>query len=152
MTFQLFAALLLGLAACVTDLRSRTIPNWIPATALAAGLGWNAAIGGWRGALLSVGGAVCGFLGFLVFYLLGGMGGGDVKLTSGFGALLGVPAVFQALLWIGLAGGLAAAGLVYWRYLRRLLPRAATAAVEADSIPYAPAIAFGVWITLWVRS
>jgi prepilin peptidase CpaA len=152
MTFQAYAALLIGLAACFTDLRNRTIPNWIPAAALAGGVGWHATGAGWRGVALALGGAVCGFLAFLVFYLLGGMGGGDVKLTAGFGALLGLPALWQALLWICLAGGLAAAGVVYWRQLRKLWSPGGGGAAQEDFIPYAPAIAAGVWITLWVRT
>lgn len=154
MTFQVYAALLIGLAACATDLRSRTVPNWIPAAAVAGGVGWHAAGAGWPGVALSLGGAACGFLAFLVFYLLGGMGGGDVKLTAGFGALLGLPAVWQALLWICLAGGLGAAAVVYWRRLKTLWApgKGRAAAKEDDFIPYAPAIAAGAWITLWVRT
>ncbi len=41
------------------------------------------------GALYALAGAAAGFAVFLIFYLLGGMGGGDVKLMAGFGALLG---------------------------------------------------------------
>ncbi len=154
MNFQVYAALLVGLAACITDLRDRTIPNWIPAAAVAGGVGWHAFDAGWRGVVLALGGAVCGFLAFLAIYLLGGMGGGDVKLTAGFGALLGLPALGQALLWICLAGGLAAAGTVYWRYLRKLWTpcKDGAAARKNDSIPYAPAIAAGAWIALWVRT
>ena len=33
---------------------------------------------------------------FLIFYLLGGMGGGDVKLMAGFGAVLGVRQLLEA--------------------------------------------------------
>ena len=85
----------LGLAACVTDLRTRQIPNWIPAAALVGGVAIHGWLGGWRGAVMSLLAAACGFLAFLIFYLLGGMGGGDVKLTAGFGAVLGWPAVLQ---------------------------------------------------------
>lgn len=152
MNLQFGAALLVGLAACVTDLRDRTIPNWIPALALMLGVAWHASAGGWRGVAVSLAGAVCGFLAFLVFYLLGGMGGGDVKLTGGFGALLGLPALWQALLWICLAGGVAAAGIVYWRRLSTLWRPVDAESREQDSIPYAPAIAAGAWITLWVRT
>lgn len=141
----------LGLAACVTDLRDRTIPNWIPAAALLSGLCWHAWSGGWRGAGLSLLGAASGFAVFLVFYLLGGMGGGDVKLTAGFGALLGPGGLVQAALWIALLGGVAAALVVYWRYWRRR-GRAVLPGRNEDFIPYAPAIAAGVWITFWVRS
>ena len=34
---------------------------------------------------------------FLIFYLLGGMGGGDVKLMAGFGALLGAKLLLRRL-------------------------------------------------------
>ncbi len=137
-------AAVLGLAATVTDLRSRQVPNWIPLTALIVGLAWNGWTGGWRGLALAAGGAVCGFVVFLVFYVLGGMGGGDVKLTAGFGALLGVPALFQAVLWIALLGGVWALLTLGWR---------AVAKTKGDeTIPYAPAITAGVWLTMWARS
>jgi len=141
----------LGLAACVTDLRTRQIPNWIPAAALVGGVAIHGWIGGWRGALMSLLAAACGFLAFLIFYLLGGMGGGDVKLTAGFGAVLGWPAVLQALLFIAIVGALAGTGTAIWQLIRTR-GRTGAPAVEQDSIPYAPAIAAGVWITLWVRS
>jgi prepilin peptidase CpaA len=151
MTLPALISGVLGIAACVTDIRSRTIPNWIPAAALLSGLAWHGWTAGWRGAGLSLLGAAAGFLVFLVFYLLGGMGGGDVKLTAGFGALLGPAALLQAALWIALLGGLASALLVYWRHWRRRGSRA-SAGRDEDFIPYAPAIAAGVWITFWVRS
>ena len=44
---------------------------------------------GWRGAGSALLGTLAGASVFLIFYLLGGMGGGDVKLMAGFGALLG---------------------------------------------------------------
>jgi len=143
-------AAIVGIAACITDLRNRTIPNWIPAAALVGGLAWHAFTAGWRGAANSALGALCGFLAFLLFYLLGGMGGGDVKLTAGFGALLGVPATFMAILSIAIIGGLVAAGASYWQYFQRRRGRL-RGKVE-DHIPYAPAIATGVWLTMWVRS
>ncbi len=152
MNFQALTAVVLGLAACFTDLRDRTVPNWIPAAALGGGLGWHAWTEGWWGVLMSFGGALCGFLAFLVFYLLGGMGGGDVKLTAGFGALLGLPGLFQALLWTALAGGLGALGAVIWRSVRKRKSQASQPSRDEEFIPYAPAIAAGVWIALWVQS
>ncbi len=141
----------LGVAACITDLRNRQIPNWIPAAGLIGGIAIHGWLGGWRGAGMSLLAAACGFLAFLLFYILGGMGGGDVKLTAGFGAVLGWPAVLQALLFIAIVGALAGTGAAIWQLVRRK-GRNQTQAVEQDSIPYAPAIAAGVWITLWVRS
>jgi prepilin peptidase CpaA len=72
---------------------------------------------------------------FLVFYLLGGMGGGDVKLMAGFGGLLGPSGILVATLFTGVVGGLlAAVGLVCNRKCR--------------AIPYAPAIVLGSWLAL----
>jgi prepilin peptidase CpaA len=94
---------------------------------------------------------IVGFAVFLVFYLLGGMGGGDVKLMAGFGALLGAGRLLEAALWTAGVGGILAVGAISWNALRRSLGRGATdmAAVEREaSIPYAPAIALGVWLSL----
>jgi prepilin peptidase CpaA len=97
-------------------------------------------------------GTVAGFAVFLVFYLLGGMGGGDVKLMAGFGALLGFHRLLEATLWTAGVGGLIALGVLGVRALRRVLggTTSSTAKLEQgqDSIPYAPAIALGVWLSL----
>ena len=90
MTMQMAVAISLGLAAAVEDIARRRISNWIPVVALTAGVVTLSIERGWRGALSSVGGALGGFLVFLIFYCLGGMGGGDVKLMAGLGAVVGV--------------------------------------------------------------
>ena len=151
MNAQVWIAILVGLAATINDLKSREIADWIPATALVAGLGWQLGQHGWIGALYALAGAAAGFGVFLVFYLLGGMGGGDVKLMTGFGALLGAGRLAEAALWTAGVGGLLAVSVLAWRAARRSMwPwRAATAGAPAgDSIPYAPAIAMGVWLSL----
>lgn len=134
-------AIFIGLVASIEDLRRRQIPNWIPLAAIAGGLLIAATDGGWWGAGSSALGMIAGFVVFLLFYILGGMGGGDVKLMAGFGAVLGWGHIWQASLLTALAGGMialgaAAVGLV----LRRK--------VKGDAIPYAPAIALGCWVAL----
>ncbi len=62
---------------------------------LASGLVLQTAQHGWRGAGSALLGTLAGAGVFLIFYLLGGMGGGDVKLMAGFGALLGVKRLFR---------------------------------------------------------
>jgi prepilin peptidase CpaA len=151
MNAQVWIAILVGLAASIDDLARRHIANWIPAAALAGGFGWQIGQGGWQGALAALGGTIAGFAVFLVFYVLGGMGGGDVKLMAGFGALLGAGRLLEAALWTAGVGGILAVGVIAWRALRRLLGGKAAdmAAVEREaSIPYAPAIALGVWLSL----
>jgi prepilin peptidase CpaA len=109
---------------------------------------------GLRGTGSALLGTLAGAAVFLVFYLLGGMGGGDVKLMAGFGSLLGVKLLLQAALWTAACGGLLALSVIAVRSARRALKRrnaaedAAEARTESDSIPYAPAIAAGVWLSL----
>jgi len=156
MTAQVWIAILVGLAAIVDDLARRQIANWIPAAALAGGLGWQIGQHGlWLGTGYALAGAGVGFLVFLIFYLMGGMGGGDVKLMAGFGALLGLPGVLWAALWTAAAGGVLAVCMLAAKSIGRrfggwfgLARKAATEAPGKETIPYAPAIALGVWLSL----
>jgi prepilin peptidase CpaA len=77
-----------GVAAC-TDLRTRTIPNWLTVPLPVVGM-----VG--HGVMLGPDGLGAAFLGCLVcfapayfLFVRGALGGGDVKLFSAFGALLG---------------------------------------------------------------
>jgi prepilin peptidase CpaA len=157
MNAQVWIAVLVGLAATINDLARREIANWIPVTALVSGTAWQMSQHGWWGSLYALGGAAAGFGVFLVFYLLGGMGGGDVKLMSGFGALLGAGRLLEAALWTAGVGGVIAVAVLGVRGLRRVLrPASPTArggrseeeSAAAGSIPYAPAITLGVWLAL----
>jgi len=141
---QVAIAILVGVAAVADDLARRQISNWIPLAALAGGLGWQIGLYGWRGLLYAAAGAAAGFAAFLIFYLLGGMGGGDIKLMAGFGALLGATRLAEAALWTAGVGGLLALGALALRFVRK---RTGAAAGD-NSIPYAPAIALGVWLAL----
>jgi prepilin peptidase CpaA len=156
-TAQAVLAGVIGIAACADDLCRRQISNWISGSALASGLVLQSVQHGWRGAGAALLGTLAGAAVFLIFYLLGGMGGGDVKLMAGFGALLGARRLFEAALWTAGCGGVMAlavvgAGLV--RDVRRGqsggsgTALAAPNPARADSIPYAPAIAAGVWLSL----
>jgi prepilin peptidase CpaA len=149
---QVWIAVLVGLAAMIDDLARRQIANWIPLSALAGGFGWQIGQSGVNGLLYAGIGTVAGFAVFLVFYLLGGMGGGDVKLMAGFGALLGFHRLLEAALWTAGVGGLIAIGVLSVRALRGALgwTKSSTAKLDRDqnSIPYAPAIALGVWLSL----
>jgi prepilin peptidase CpaA len=150
MSAQVWIAILVGLAATIDDLRRRQIANWIPAAALAGGFGWQIGQHGWRGGLDALEGAAAGFAVFLIFYLLGGMGGGDIKLMAGFGALLGLKQVLWAALWTAAIGGVLALCVIAVRSVRKLAGKENAILDEAgsESIPYAPAIALGVWLSL----
>lgn len=104
------------IVACwVCDLRSRTIPNGLTATAFVAGVGMSYAGYALPGAVVSIAGALLA-AGILAGpYVLGGVGGGDVKMMGAVGALLGP---YLALL--GLAAGLVLGGLFSVLHLTRL--------------------------------
>ncbi len=148
MRLDVAIAVTLGLAAVVTDLRSRTIPNWIPVAALAGGLLCQVLASGWRGVWEAAMGTAAGFGVFLLFYVLGGMGGGDVKLMAGFGALLGAGRLLEAALWTAGLGGLMALGVLGFHWVRARWRRGDQDGGRPRTIPYAPAIAAGVWLAL----
>jgi len=161
MTALAVIAGVIGVAACIDDLWRRQISNWIPCSAFAGGVILQTVQHGLRGAGSALAGSAAGFAVFLIFYLLGGMGGGDVKLMAGFGALLGVKQLLVAALWTAGCGGLLALAVIAVRTLRNLWVRklattqdraeeanGIAAVNKTDSIPYAPAIAAGVWLSL----
>jgi len=100
----LIAALTLALAAAVSDARTRRIPNALVAAGASAGLILNSWTGGGEGLTRSLLGLVAGFCVYLPFFLLRGMGGGDVKLMGALGACLGTLAVLQTALIASMAG------------------------------------------------
>ena len=75
--------------AAVSDCAARRIPNWLTYSLVLSGLLhavlFGTVVGTW-GALL---GMLVGFALTFVFFALGAMGGGDVKLLTGVGAWLG---------------------------------------------------------------
>lgn len=139
-----------GCGAAAEDLLRRTISNWFAIAALAGGVVCHWLAYGWTGLGWALLGAAAGFAIFLVFYLLGGMGGGDVKLMSGFGALLGVSRLWKFAFWTALTGGILAAVVIGVAALRaRAGSKSNTNTMQTPvAIPYAPAIVLGVWLTL----
>ena len=75
---------------------------------------------------------------------------------AGFGALLGFHQLMEAALWTAGVGGVIAVGVLGVRALRRALGWTKGAGPKQDegqdSIPYAPAIALGVWLSLAAKS
>jgi prepilin peptidase CpaA len=122
-------------AVVVDDVRHRQISNALCAVLLLTGtlsLGFSR---GWSGLADGLLGATLGFVVFLIPYGLGGLGGGDVKLMAGFGALTGMHGVLPALVLVSVAGAATSILYLLWSRVR------GTAVPVA--IPYAPAIVAG---------
>ena len=124
--------------AAAHDLRSRRIPNWLTISGAAVGFGLHCLYGGWSGALASLEGAALGLGMFVVFFLAGGMGAGDVKLFGAVGAFVGPQALVLVFVFTALLGGLATAAMAIWR--RSL----------SGAMPYGVVIAGGVLVSLFV--
>lgn len=110
--------------ASVTDLRSHRISNKLTYSTMIFGIVFYTLTSGMAGFLQSLGGLFLGLALLIVFYLLGGMGAGDVKLMAAVGALLGPQGVFEAFLGTALAGGIYALLVLAAKgYLRDTLKR-----------------------------
>ncbi len=91
MEYWLFviAVVFFTFTATVTDLSTRKLPNWLTVPAFLAALVFHTVTGGLVGLGNALGGFAIGFGILLILWLIGGGGGGDVKLMGALGAWLG---------------------------------------------------------------
>lgn len=161
------AALLCALIGAVYDVRSRRVPNRLTGPAFVLGLVLHAGLDGWRGLGSALAAGLIAGCVFLIFYMAGGMGAGDVKLIAAVAALAGMPRITPLLLLTALAGGVLALALALWRgRLRATLTNVGSLLVHHSisglrphpdlnllnsatlRLPYAVAIASGSALTL----
>ena len=159
-------SLLLAIA-CVSDLRSRRIPNALVLATLAAGVGFSIALDpALPGLGRSVAGAATGLVIWLPFWMLRKIGAGDVKLFAAAGAWLGpADAVTAALAAAVLGAVLTLAWLVWEQGVGRTARGLALGAASAQSgvrvpgllvvpsrkrVPYGIALAAGAALVAWL--
>ena len=163
-------AIAVALAACVTDLRARRIPNVLTFGAAALALVYHGTASGGAGLLWSLAGWLVGLALFFLPFALGGMGGGDIKLLAALGAWFGPSDVVWLALYTGVAGGLMAivvalvrgylptalrnVGLLltHWRVAGiRPLPELTIEHSAAPKLAYAIPIFIGTTVTIWLH-
>jgi prepilin peptidase CpaA len=156
--------------ACVTDLRSRQIPNVLTLMAAATALVYHLATGGWTAAGWSFAGLSLGILLFFPMFALRGMGAGDVKLLGALGAWLGPGQVAIVALATSIVGGVMAVIVAVGHgYLRKALsnlyllfmhwrvagieplPAVTLERAQGPRLAYAFPIAIGTVVTLWIK-
>jgi prepilin peptidase CpaA len=103
-----YLAIASAVLACVTDLRSRRIPNVLTFGTAISAVALHSFATGETGFVFSATGWLVGTALFFPFFALGGLGGGDVKLLGAIGALLGGPVVLGVGMYSAAAGGVLA--------------------------------------------
>jgi prepilin peptidase CpaA len=170
MTTASWLSVLIAGMACVTDLRSRRVPNSLTLGAAAVAVALHAATNGAAGLSFATAGWGVGLLIFLPLVLLRGMGAGDMKLLAAFGACLGPYLVLWVAAFAAIAGGAFALivsarhgytrqafrnvwGLLsYWRVMGvKPHPELMLGATKSPRLPYALPMAAGLGIALWLR-
>ena len=109
------ALLLMVLAAAVSDIRSRSIPNWLTLGGIVAGLALNTYCSGLGGLKFSAIGFAVAAVFFLLMFALRFLGGGDVKLMAAVGAMAGYENLIAIFIFDAIFGGIAALVLVIAR-------------------------------------
>ncbi len=111
--FPLGMVALITMLAASTDLWKFKVYNVLTLPALGLGLIVSTVLGGWSGLGASLLGAGFGFGILIVFYLLGGVGAGDVKLLTAIGAWLGPYWTVHVFIAAALSAGVYAITLIF---------------------------------------
>lgn len=157
-------------AACLADVRTRRIPNRLTLGSAATAMLFHGATGGLPGLGQAIGGWSVGLALFLPFFLLRGLGAGDVKLLAALGAWLGPSLVLWTGLYTAIAGGVLALVvalahgylskavqniflvLTHWRVIGvRPIASLSLEQAEGPRLAYAVPIAVGLLAALWRR-
>jgi prepilin peptidase CpaA len=124
--YFLICAFAIAAVGAVSDVRRGRIPNWLTYGGAVAALAVRCVVSGWPGlndgvlGLLLAGGI------FYLLFLLGAMGGGDMKLMATVGAWAGIVQTVSILIVSAIAGGiLAVLYMISRRQVRQTLVNSA---------------------------
>jgi prepilin peptidase CpaA len=165
------SALILAAIACWYDLRTKHIPNLLTFGGAGLALVYSLLFHGAGGLAISLGGWLTGVALLLPFFLLGGMGAGDVKLVGCLGAWLGPAGALWTALYAMIAGGAMAVALAlatgylgeamlnvmmllgHWRKagLKPHPSLTLAGSSRGPRLPYALPIAAGALAAIWLR-
>jgi prepilin peptidase CpaA len=109
------------IAAALSDIRSRSIPNWLTLGGILLGFAVNGYASGLPG-LKTAGLGFLASLAFLIPFALGFLGGGDVKLMAAVGAFTGAGNLLVIFVLDAILGGIVGlAGILVRGRVRRTL-------------------------------
>jgi prepilin peptidase CpaA len=170
-TFGVLAGVVFTLllaSGCLSDLRTRRIPNQLVLTLAVLGLAFNWGVYGFSGGLLhGFSGLATGLAVWLPFWLLGWLGAGDVKFFAGASAWLGVWGALQAaglaavaggvltIVWLGWERGIRVAvekSMIAMIHPRVLASPSVTVTDRRRLVPYGFALAVGLLAVAWFPS
>lgn len=131
--------------AAATDLFTGRIPNTLTYSGILVGLGFSVLADGLPGFLNHFAAALFAASPFLLTFVYGGGGGGDVKIMAAIGALIGFPDILSVLAhallvgaimaaWLMIVGGRVRAAIVRVRLVVLNLPMGLKNAMELDPI------------------
>lgn len=154
-------------AGAFLDIETRRIPNWLTVSSILVGLALHQTFGGWPGAGMAALAGLVGGAAFFLFFAVGGMGAGDIKMIAAVSLIAGFGNLVEVLVAIALAGGMFALVLALIRgrlrstaaNVGRLIQHHAMAGIaphpdlnllssKALRLPYGVPIAAGCWIVL----
>ena len=114
----MLAATLCAIGGAVYDVRSSRIPNWLTYSGLGTAVAVRALWGGWPTLKQGLWGALLGAGILFLFFLVRGIGAGDVKLMAAVGAWVGLDGALKVLIATAFAGGVLA--LVYMIFYKQV--------------------------------
>lgn len=140
---QPVAIAILSLVAAWSDIRRRTIANWLCLLTACFGMAFAVGFNGWEEALWHAAHMLVALLIGMGLFAMQWWGGGDGKFYAAVAAWVPLSGFFLLLLWIALAGFLLVVGVFI---LRRIGPPRERS--EGRDLPYGVAIAAGILCTL----